>query len=79
MKFKTPISVKEIAKKINAEIIGDDTLIATGINEIHKVEPGDITFSDVKKYFKKSIKSAATIIILNEKTNLSGREMSAYL
>lgn len=69
MKFSKPISVKEIAKKINAEIIGDDSLIATGINEIHKVTPGDITFSDVKKYFKKSINSAATIIILNEKTD----------
>ncbi len=66
MKFQTPISVKEIASKIGARIIGDDTLIASGINEIHKVRSGDITFSDVKKYFNKSIQSAATIIILNE-------------
>lgn len=69
LKFKSPVSVKEIARKINAEIIGDDSLMATGINEIHKVTPGDITFSDVSKYFKKSIHSAATIIILNEKTD----------
>ena len=66
MKFAKPVPIKEIAQKINAKIIGDDTLRATGINEIHKVEPGDITFSDVKKYFKKSLNSAATIIILNE-------------
>ncbi len=66
MNFPHPIPVKEIAAKINATIIGDDTLLANGINEIHKVRPGDITFSDVKKYFQKSIDSAATIIILNE-------------
>ncbi len=68
MKFRQPISIKEIAQKIKAEIIGDDTLLATGINEIHKVEPGDITFVDVEKYFDKSLDSAASIIILNKRT-----------
>lgn len=66
MNFPHPIPVKQIAEKIGATIIGDDTLNATGINEIHQVRPGDITFSDVKKYFEKSLTSAATIIILNE-------------
>jgi len=68
MKFPQPIPIKEIAKKIKAEIIGDDTLLAKGINEIHKVEIGDITFVDVQKYFEKSLNSAASIIILNEPT-----------
>ncbi len=66
MKFPDPIPVKVLAEKYGLKIIGDDSLVATGINEIHKVEAGDITFSDVKKYFKKSLESAATIIILNE-------------
>lgn len=66
MKFPTPIPVKKIAEKIGAKIIGDDTLKATGINEIHKVENGDITFSDLAKYSKKALTSAATVIILNE-------------
>jgi UDP-3-O-[3-hydroxymyristoyl] glucosamine N-acyltransferase len=67
MKFPQPIAIKEIARQINAEIIGDDTLLATGINEIHKVEKGDITFSDIAKYFEASLQSAASIIILNER------------
>lgn len=67
MKFSTPIPLLEIAQLINAEIIGDAHLIASGINEIHKVESGDITFVDVEKYFKKSLESAATIIILNQR------------
>jgi len=66
MKFSSPISVVDIAKKIGAKIIGDESLMATGINEIHKVTQGDITFVDVKKYFHKSLSSAASIIILNE-------------
>ncbi len=66
MKFALPIPVSELAEKIGAELIGDASLMATGINEIHKVEPGDITFVDVKKYFAKSLNSAATIILLNE-------------
>ncbi len=68
MKFPRPVPVTEIAKKIGATIIGNKELMAHGINEIHKVTPGDITFSDLKKYFKKSIESEATIIILNEIT-----------
>lgn len=66
MKFPSPIPVQQIADRFQLQIIGDASLLATGINEIHKVEAGDITFSDVQKYFKKSLQSAATVIILNE-------------
>ncbi len=66
MKFPQPISIVDIAKRINAKLIGNDSLQATGINELHKVENGDITFVDAKKYFKKSLESAASIIIINE-------------
>lgn len=66
MDFPQPIPVQAIAVKIGATLLGDDTLQAIGINEIHQVRPGDITFSDVKKYFTKALKSAATIVILNE-------------
>ena len=67
MKFPTPIPITQIAATIRAEMIGDASIIATGINEIHKVTPGDITFVDVEKYFQKSLSSAATIVILNKR------------
>jgi UDP-3-O-[3-hydroxymyristoyl] glucosamine N-acyltransferase len=66
MKFDRPIPVRELAVRYGATLIGDDTLLAYGINELRKVEPGDIAFSDVKKYFEKTLKSAATVLILNE-------------
>ena len=50
MKFPHPISVSELAARFQAQVIGDASLSATGINEIHKVEPGDIAYSEVKKY-----------------------------
>ena len=69
MTFPEPIPVKEIASMINAKLIGDAEQMALGINEIHKVRKGDINFSDVEKYFQKSLDSAATIIILNKEVH----------
>ncbi|MCB0703932.1 MAG: UDP-3-O-(3-hydroxymyristoyl)glucosamine N-acyltransferase [Saprospiraceae bacterium] len=69
MKLPAPIPVGELAEMIGARLIGNADQLATGVNEIHKVEPGDITFVDVEKYFQKSLNSAATIIILNKETD----------
>jgi UDP-3-O-[3-hydroxymyristoyl] glucosamine N-acyltransferase len=65
MKFPQPISVRQLAERFGAQIIGDDSLYAYGINEIHRVEPGDIAFSDAPKYFQKTLDSAASVILLN--------------
>lgn len=66
MKFPEPIPVSSIASEFGAKLLGDSTQKATGINEIHKVEPGDITFSDVEKYFNKALRSEASILLLNQ-------------
>lgn len=68
MQFPSPVPVKWLADFINAELLGDDTLSATGINEIHRVEKGDLVFVDHPKYYDKCINSAATFIIINRKT-----------
>ena len=68
MRFDRPIPVTEIAKMIGAEIIGEGEGAATGINEIHKVEEGDLVFVDHPKYYQKCIQSAATFIIINQRT-----------
>jgi len=68
MRFERPVPITEIASLINAEIIGESEGVASGINEIHKVEEGDLVFVDHPKYYKKCIESAATFIIINQKT-----------
>jgi UDP-3-O-[3-hydroxymyristoyl] glucosamine N-acyltransferase len=66
MRLEKPVSVQWIAEFIGAEIEGNANGRATGINEIHKVEKGDIVFVDHPKYFDACINSAATVIILNK-------------
>ncbi len=58
---------KDLAAKIGAESIGNSDLLLTGLNEIHRVETGDITFCDNAKYIKKSLASRATSILVNER------------
>lgn len=66
MKLQHSISVGEIAKKINAKIIGDSNVEITHINEVHKVCKGSIIFVDNEKYFNQAIYSSASAIILNK-------------
>lgn len=70
MKFPAPVSVKWIASLINAVLLGDENTEATGINEIHSVEKGDIVFVDHPKYYAKCLNSAASFIIINKKTEV---------
>lgn len=69
MTFEQPVAVQWIADFISAEISGDAHQRATGINEIHKVRPGDISFVDFEKYYNKCLDSPATIIIINKKVD----------
>lgn len=68
MKFPSPVSIKWISSFIDAELLGDPKAEATGINEIHKVEPGDLVFVDHPKYYDKCIRSHASFIIINQQT-----------
>jgi UDP-3-O-[3-hydroxymyristoyl] glucosamine N-acyltransferase len=67
MKFPSPVSLKSISEMIDAELVGDVDLQATGINEIHRVEEGDLVFVDHPKYYNKCLESAASFIIINTK------------
>jgi UDP-3-O-[3-hydroxymyristoyl] glucosamine N-acyltransferase len=69
MRFEKPVPVTTIAQLIGAEIAGNANGMATGINEIHKVEEGDLAFVDHPKYYDKCINSAATFIIINKLTD----------
>ena len=67
MRFPQPVSLQWIASLINAEVIGNPDAIVTGINEIHRVEPGDLVFVDHPKYYNKCLQSPATFIIINNR------------
>jgi UDP-3-O-[3-hydroxymyristoyl] glucosamine N-acyltransferase len=67
MKLTNPIPAGQVAQWANAEIIGDDTIPVRGLNEIHNVEEGDITFVDHEKYYDFTLRSKATVILINKK------------
>jgi UDP-3-O-[3-hydroxymyristoyl] glucosamine N-acyltransferase len=69
MKFNEPVPVRWLSTHIQARLVGDTEQNATGINEIHKVTPGDISFVDYEKYYDRCLQSAATVIIINKEVS----------
>lgn len=67
MKFSKPYSLKELSVWLNRDFLGDATQIISGLNELHRVEEGDITFVDHPKYFDRVLSSKATTIIINNR------------
>lgn len=70
MQFPSPVSLTWVAGLIGAKLIGNTNDFATGINEIHKVEKGDLVFVDHPKYYDKCLHSAASFIIINKETEV---------
>ena len=66
MRFDKPVPVTTIAQLIGAKITGNKNGEATGINELHKVEKGDIAFVDHPKYYETGINSDASFIIIDK-------------
>jgi UDP-3-O-[3-hydroxymyristoyl] glucosamine N-acyltransferase len=69
MKFPKAIELSEIASLINADYSGKPEFEVCGINEIHMVEAGDLTFVDHPKYYDKALNSKATTILINKKVD----------
>jgi UDP-3-O-[3-hydroxymyristoyl] glucosamine N-acyltransferase len=78
MKFEKPLPVQQLAELTGSEIIGDKNLLVTGLNEIHNVEQGDVTFVDHEKYYDFTLKSAASFIIINKKTEAPAGKVLLY-
>jgi UDP-3-O-[3-hydroxymyristoyl] glucosamine N-acyltransferase len=78
MKFSRTYSASELAELCGAELLGSGDTPLTGMNEIHKVETGDLMFVDNEKYFQKSLESAATAILINKKIDAPGDKILLY-
>lgn len=66
MKLERPSTLQKIADLLDAPFKGDSNLEVLGINEIHRVEVGDIVFVDHPKYYDKALNSNASIVIINK-------------
>ena len=70
MIFEQPLSPNDILALLgnHVEFIGDKNSTITGINEIHGVENGDITFVDHPKYYEKALKSIDKSVYVYQKS-----------
>ncbi|MCB9014617.1 MAG: UDP-3-O-(3-hydroxymyristoyl)glucosamine N-acyltransferase [Lentimicrobiaceae bacterium] len=66
MKLSPAFTLSSISQLIDAKYAGDPEFIISGLNEIHMVEAGDLTFVDHPKYYDKALNSKATTIIINK-------------
>jgi len=66
MQLSKPIHVKELAEEFGLLILGVQDQLIYGINEIHKVRTGDLSFVDAEKYYGRSVNSAASVILINK-------------
>nr|MBA2408115.1 UDP-3-O-(3-hydroxymyristoyl)glucosamine N-acyltransferase [Chitinophagales bacterium] len=66
MDLNPPVKLSVINSFINATLIGDEDYELKGINEIHMVRNGDLTFVDHPKYYDKALRSPASVIIINK-------------
>jgi UDP-3-O-[3-hydroxymyristoyl] glucosamine N-acyltransferase len=68
MNLKTSITLHQLVEQFQLELIEDNyKKPITGINEIHKVSVGDLTFVDTPKYYDKVLSSPASFIIINKR------------
>ncbi len=69
MNFTTPLSLSEIVAITGAKPLSETQEKATGINEIHKVRKGDITFVDHPKYYESTLASEASFVIIDKEVS----------
>lgn len=70
MKFSRDYSVKELISLMqDARLVGPENFLVSGMNEIHMVEEGDITFVDLDKYYDKALTSKASVIIIDKEVD----------
>lgn len=70
MKLDREYTLEEISSLLDAPFKGDKELSIQGINEIHRVEKGDIAFVDHPKYYDKALNSSASVVLINKEVDV---------
>ncbi len=70
MNFDKTYTLAEISGLIDCPCQGNKEVNILGINEIHSVREGDITFVDHPKYYHKALHSKASVIIINQEVDI---------
>ena len=67
MNFQQSLTIDELIQLIGHPVAvkGDSALKVTGINELHSIQKGNLTFVDNEKYFTRILQSEASAILIN--------------
>jgi UDP-3-O-[3-hydroxymyristoyl] glucosamine N-acyltransferase len=60
-----PFTAAEIAKLLDAEVIGDGALLLTGFAPADRAQRGELTFAENEGYFARAEQSAASAILID--------------
>jgi len=60
-----PLTAAEVAKRLEAEVLGDGSVMLTGFAPADKAKPGDLTFAENQTYFNRAEQSAASAIMVD--------------
>jgi len=66
VRLDPPPTAAQLAHWLGARVIGDPGRPVTGLNEINRVEEGDLVFVDHPKYYGKALESAANTILIDK-------------
>jgi UDP-3-O-[3-hydroxymyristoyl] glucosamine N-acyltransferase len=69
MELNTPITLQEAANFLNIPFKGNPEADIFGLNVVHKVKQGELTFVDFSKYYTKALQSEATFILIDKEVN----------
>jgi UDP-3-O-[3-hydroxymyristoyl] glucosamine N-acyltransferase len=64
------ISLRDIARLVKGEVLGDENLSISGINGLDAAEPGEISFLTSRRYQSGLFHTRASAVIVKEKTLL---------
>jgi UDP-3-O-[3-hydroxymyristoyl] glucosamine N-acyltransferase len=64
------ISLKKIAQAVGGKIIGDDSLIITGVNSLDAAGPGEMSFFADRRYKEALKKTKASAVIIAKESDL---------
>src|SRR5438094_738651 len=70
-----PFTVADIAARLQAEVLGDSSLLLTGFAPASAAVAGDLTFAENETYFLGAEQSAATAILVDGKFTSSKKAL----
>ena len=66
MRFPRAYTLIELSKFLGCDFVGQKDFPILGINEIHRVQNGELVFVDHPKYYDKALNSDASVILIDQ-------------